>query len=350
MPAAIGFFTWAAVASREDRCIRVRSLNFPSGERTIDLDNAPGAGSGHWTDYPLGVAVTLERAGHRLRGADLLLNGDVPIGAGLSSSASVEVATAVALLASSSLSLDKTEIARICQRAENEYAGMRCGIMDQFIACHGRAGHALLIDCRSLESHPAPLSPGAKLVVSNTMVKHELAGSEYNRRREECETGVRHFQKFLPHIQALRDVTLEDLERWGNGLTETVFRRCRHVITENLRVEAAAGALEAGDLEKFGRLMEASHLSLRDNYEVSCAELDLMVKLAGQVEGVYGARMTGGGFGGCTVNLVRAGAVDRFQETVSRGYREATGTAPEIYVTSAVDGASGAGTGADGKC
>ena len=340
MPAAIGFFTWAAASARGDRRVRVRSLNFSCEERILDLDAVPESGSGHWSDYPLGVAVTLERAGFRLRGADILLSGNVPIGAGLSSSASIEVATAVALLATSSLQLDKTGIARICQRAENEYAGMRCGIMDQFIACHGLAEHALLIDCRSLESRPAPLSPDAKLVVCNTMVRHELAGSEYNKRREECEAGVHYFQQFLPHVQALRDVTPADLERWGAGLPEVVFRRCRHVISENGRVEKAAAALESGDLDEFGRLMAASHLSLRDDYEVSCAELDLMVELAGQVPGVYGARMTGGGFGGCTVNLVRSSAVDRFRESISRGYQKVTGTTPEIYVTSAVDGAA----------
>lgn len=343
MPAAIGFFTWAAASARNDRLVRVRSTNFSSDERGIDLDHPPESGAGHWSDYPLGVAATLERSGLRLRGADILLSGNVPIGAGLSSSASLEVATAVALLGVSSLHLDRTEIARICQRAENEYAGMRCGIMDQFIACHGIAGHALLIDCRSLESRPAPLPGDAKLVVCNTMVKHELAGSEYNKRREECEQGVRYFQQFLPAAQALRDVSLEALERWGAGLPDAVFRRCRHVITENWRVERAAADLQSGNLNEFGNLMAASHQSLRDDYEVSCAELDLMVELAGQTQGVYGARMTGGGFGGCTVNLVHAHAAERFQETIARGYKHVTGTTPEIYVTSAVDGAAPAG-------
>jgi galactokinase len=185
MPAAIGFFTWAAMAPRDDRKLRLRSQNFDE-ERIFDLDNAPGRGDGNWSDYPLGVAVTLERAGYRLRGADLLLEGNVPIGAGLSSSASVEVATAAALLAASSIDLDKTEIALLCQRAENEFVGMRCGIMDQFIACRGQAGHALVLDCRSLDWKAAPLQDGVKLVVCNTMVKHQLAGSEYNLRREEC--------------------------------------------------------------------------------------------------------------------------------------------------------------------
>lgn len=351
MPAAIGFFTWAAVARRADRLVRVRSLNFAGEERVISLDETAGLkGSGHWSDYPLGVAVTLERSDHRLSGVDLLLDGNVPIGAGLSSSASVEVATAVALLGASSIHLGKTEIARVCQRAENEYAGMRCGIMDQFIACHGLRDHALLIDCRSLESRPAPLSRDAQLVVCNTMVKHELAGSEYNRRREECEAGVRHFQKFLPGIQALRDVTSGDLERFGPGLPDAIFRRCRHVVTENARVQRAAVALETGDLAEFGRLMAESHTSLRDDYEVSCAELDLMVKLAREADGAYGSRMTGGGFGGCTVNLVRGASVDRFAETMARCYERSTGVRPEIYITSAVDGAGAQGPGNSGEC
>jgi galactokinase len=338
MPAAIGFFTWAAMAPRNDRKLRLRSQNF-NEERIFDLDNAPGRGDGNWSDYPLGVAVTLERAGYRLRGADLLLEGNVPIGAGLSSSASVEVATASALLAASSIDLDKTEIALLCQRAENEFVGMRCGIMDQFIACRGRAGHALILDCRSLDWKAAPLQDGVKLVVCNTMVKHQLAGSEYNLRREECEAGVRYLRQFLLGIQTLRDVSLDDLVRFGSGMPGVVFRRCRHVITENTRVEDAAAALTAGNLDAFGVLMAGSHNSLRYDYEVSCAELDLMVELAVAQPDVYGARMTGGGFGGCTINLVKADAVESFQLTVAEGYEQVTGRKPDIYVTTAVDGA-----------
>lgn len=196
-----------------------------------------------------------------------------------------------------------------------------------------------MLDCRSLAYRLLPLPENVRLVICNTMVKHELGSSEYNTRRVECEAGVEHFAKLLPDIQALRDVTVDDLQRCGSGLTEAIFKRCRHVITENARVMEAASALERGDLHGFGNLMAASHRSLRDDYEVSCSELDAMVDLAVQVEGVYGARMTGGGFGGCTINLVEADSVARFKRTVAPGYEQATGLAPEIFVCSTTDGA-----------
>jgi galactokinase len=339
MPAAIEFSTWVAASARDDRTLAIRSENF-SESREFPLDDADARAEHHWSDYIRGVAVILERAGHRLRGANLLIRGEVPIGSGLSSSAAIEVATASALLAVSGISLGRVEIALLCQRAENEFVGMRCGIMDQFISCSGRAGHALMLDCRSLDYRLLPLPSGVRLVICNTMVHHELAGGEYNRRRADCEAGVRHLARALPHIKALRDATLADLEQHGRDLPEVVYRRCRHVIGENARVEQAAAALERGDLSAFGSLMRASHASLRDDYEVSCQELDLMVELANKAEGVYGARMTGGGFGGCTINLVRNENVPAFQESVARGYREATGKDPVIYVSSAVDGAS----------
>jgi galactokinase len=337
MPAAIGFSAWVAIAPRDDRKLLVCSENF-SRSIECDLDGRPRA-AGHWSDYVCGVAVTLEQAGYRLRGASLLIRGDVPIGAGLSSSAAIEVATGYALLSISGHTIDRVELARLCQRAENEYVGMRCGIMDQFISCCGHAGQALLLDCRSLDYRLLPLDQQARLVICNTMVRHELASSAYNQRRAECEAGVRHLARALPHVRALRDVTLAELERHGRDLPEAVWRRCRHVISENARVMEAAAALERGDLWAFGRLMNESHRSLRDDYEVSSDELDLMVKLAGQVEGVYGARMTGGGFGGCTVNLVAAASIAQFERTVTQGYQQVTGRAPEIYVCTAAEGA-----------
>jgi len=274
----------------------------------------------------------------RLRGADVLIKSDVPVGAGLSSSAAVEVAVGYAMLDTSGLAVDRVELARLCQRAENEFVGVRCGLMDQFIASNARAGHALMLDCRSLDFSLLPLPAGVRLVVCNTMVRHELAGGEYNARRAECEEGVRLLARALPRVRALRDVTAEEIERFRNELPEVVYRRCRHVVTENARVFEAKAALEVGDLDAFGRLMRESHRSLRDDYEVSCAELDLLVKLACDAEGVYGARMTGGGFGGCTVNLLRAGEVESFRQTVARGYEHATGRAPEIYICSPAQG------------
>jgi galactokinase len=258
----------------------------------------------------------------------------------LSSSAAIEVATAHALLANSGYSVSPVELARLCQRAENEFVGMRCGIMDQLVSCSGQAGHVLLLDCRSLEYKLLPLPAAVRLVICNTMVKHELATSEYNIRRAECEAGAHHFSQSCPGVRALRDVTTAELERSRPELSEVIYRRCRHVISENARVLEAAQALESTDLQKFGRLMNRSHVSLRDDFEVSCKELDLLVELAGQVEGVFGARMTGGGFGGCTVNLVKAEEVDELKCVIRQGYQEQTGLTPEIYVC---DAASGAG-------
>ena len=337
MPAAIDFYTWVAAAPREDRRLRLRSENFDESAE-FDLDDADPRPRGHWSDYPRGVAVMLTRSGIDLRGADLLIRGEVPIGSGLSSSAAVEVATAYALADLSCARLDAMELAKLCQRAENEFVGVRCGLMDQFIACHGRASAALLLDCRTLDYASLPLPTDVRLVVCNTMVRHELAGGEYNERRAQCEEGVRLLSRSLPCVRALRDVTSTELERLKDELPHVVYRRCRHVVGEDERVTAARTALERGDLAEFGRLMGESHRSLRDDYEVSCRELDLMVELARAQEGVYGARMTGGGFGGCTVNLVGAYFVDAFRRGVARGYEDATGIRPEIYVCAPAEG------------
>jgi galactokinase len=209
---------------------------------------------------------------------------------------------------------------------------MRCGIMDQFMACHGVAGHAVLLDCRSLEFFVLPLDPEISLVACNTMVKHELATGEYNKRRAECEEGVRLLAGFLPHVKKLRDVSLTQLEQYASELPELIYRRCRHIVSENERVLQAADRLKADDLAGFGKLMAESHRSLRDDFEVSCFELDVMVELAAHADGVLGARMTGGGFGGCTVNLVRSNCVGQFSSLITRGYRDKTGLDPEIYV------------------
>ena len=338
MPAAIDFATNVTIAPRADRRLSVFSENF--GEAIeFDLDDPEPRAASHWSDYVRGVAVVLERSGHRLRGANLRIRGEVPIGSGLSSSAAIEVATAHALLANSELSLGPAELAKLCQRAENEFVGMRCGIMDQFIACCGQAGKALMLDCRSLEYKLLPLPAEVRLVICNTMVKHELASSEYNVRRAECEAGVHHFAQSRPNVRALRDVTAAELERSRVDLSEVIYRRCRHVISENARVLEAAEALESSDLEAFGQLMNESHRSLRDDYEVSCKELDLMVELAVPVEGVFGSRMTGGGFGGCTISLVTAQNVEEFKRIVTRGYQDKTGLTPEVYVCNAAQGA-----------
>jgi galactokinase len=267
----------------------------------------------------------------------------VPIGAGLSSSAAIEVATALALLHTSGLTLDRVEIARICQQAEHRYTGMLCGIMDQFVSCFGRAGNALLLDCRSLEYELLPLPVGYRIVICNSGVKHDLASSEYNKRRADCEQAIAFLKRDLPAIHALRDVSLADLGRHGRGMNEIVYRRARHVVSENERVLEAASSLRSGSMERFGELMVASHSSLRDDYEVSCRELDILVSIAIRIDGVLGGRMTGGGFGGCTVNLVRSDSVARFQQEVAAGYQSATGIVPQIYVCDAADGAGPVG-------
>jgi galactokinase len=227
--------------------------------------------------------------------------------------------------------MSRMELAQLCQRAENDFAGMRCGIMDQFLACHGVAGHAILLDCRSLKFSALPLDPEVSVIACNTMVKHELATGEYNKRREECEQGVRLLSKVLPGVKALRDVSLSELQPLDQQLPPVIYRRCRHIVSENERVLQAAARLKARDIAGFGTLMGESHRSLRDDFEVSCYELDVMVELAGEAEGILGARMTGGGFGGCTVNLVESRYVDQFRLFMKRAYEKKTGLEPEIY-------------------
>ena len=339
LPAAINFSTWVTLAPLQDTRLEIFSENFDE-QITIRLGDKDIKARGHWSDYVIGVAVVIQKAGHSLRGAHLKIRGEVPIGSGLSSSAALEVATACALVANSNLKIDRLELAKLCRRAENEFVGARVGIMDQFVSLHGKANKALLLDCRSLHYELRPLSTDASLVVCNTMVKHELASSEYNQRREECEAGVKHLAQMLPNVTALRDVTLEQLEKYGKDMPPVIYRRCRHVVTENARVLEAGEALVRDDRNRFGQLMYESHRSLRDDYEVSCEELDLMVELARKIEGVHGARMTGGGFGGCTVNLVAREHEENFKRFVTEGYERETKLKPEIFVCEPADAAS----------
>jgi galactokinase len=242
------------------------------------------------------------------------------------------------LLGVSEMVVDRTELAQLCQKAENEFVGARVGIMDQFVSCYGRASHALLLDCRSLHHEFVELPSDLQLVICNTMVRHELASGEYNARRAECDEGVRILRMALPEIRALRDVTLSQLEAHRRSLSPAIFARCRHVITENARVKRTVEAFRKGDSEALGALLQDSHRSLRDDYEVSCKELDLMVEIATAQPGVIGARMTGGGFGGCTVNLVESAAVSNFKRNVAEEYSYRTGLTPEIYVSPASEG------------
>jgi galactokinase len=339
LPAAIGFSCWVGIAPRVDRKLILYSENFREAHETT-WDALGVRGSGHWWDYPLGVAWALLEAGYRLRGADIYIAGDVPLGAGLSSSAAIEVSTGYALLSVAGQAIDRTKLALLCQRAENEYVGARVGIMDQFVSCRGRAGHALLIDCKSLEYRALRLPAKVSLVICNTMVKHKLqAGGEYNVRRAECEEAVRKLSAAMPTIRSLRDLSPEQLAQNRSLLSETLYRRCRHVVSENERVRKVAELFDRGKTDGLRELMAASHQSMRDDYEISCRELDVMVEIAGRQRGVYGARMTGGGFGGCTINFVDVEHAAEFQRRVSVEYESAIGLRPDIYICEASQGA-----------
>ena len=329
MPAALDLSIWAAIAPRADRRLRIGSLVMDEVVE-FDLDDANAQPRGDWTDYVRGVAIFLERAGYKLSGADLVLDGNLPIGAGLSASAAFEVSAGFALSTISGCEVDRVELAKICQRAENQFVGVRCGIMDQYISCCAVEGSALLLDCRSLVSRKVAIDPNARLVICDTMVRHQLASDEYNSRREDCERAVAALSTRFDGVSALRDVTFAQLMRHADAMPEFVFRRARHVVGEIDRTLRAAAALDAGDLKECGRLMYLSHESLRDDYEVSCAELDLMVEIARGLPGVYGARMMGGGFGGCTINLVAASRADAFAQAMADRYRAATGVMPPI--------------------
>jgi galactokinase len=338
MPAALEFATLTAASQRHDRRLRVYSMIMDE-TREFDLDSPPLGPTGYWSDYIVGVALMLERSGRTLVGADLIVWSDVPIGAGLSSSAALEVSCAHALLTESGLPFDPIEIAQLCQRAENDFVGMRCGVMDQYISCCGVAGHALLIDCRSLESRNVAIAPNLRLLIADSRVRHQHAGGEYNLRREACEEGVKLLSRYLGPIQALRDVTPKQLEAKRRKLPELIYRRCRHIVTENARVLEAERALEAGDLVACGRAMNASHISMRDDFEITCPEVDMLAGLAQTVKGVYGSRMTGGGFGGCTISLIEASAVDKASQILIDGYRIGMGRDVDIYVCAPSDGA-----------
>ena len=338
MPAAVGFSTHVGISPRSDGKLLVHSDEFP-GNFEFEVHRLPARRTGEWCDYVLGVASVLHERGCLSSGANLLVHGEVPIGAGLSSSAAIEVASALALLSLGNSQLPLSEVARLCRRAENEFVGARVGIMDQFVSCMGKAEHAVLLDCRSLEFKFVPVPPHIRLVVCNTMVKHNLAAGAYNQRRAECEEGVRDFARWNPAVHALRDVSVDLLEKHVKDLPPIVAKRCTHVVRENQRTLEAARSLSAGDLVCVGRLMRESHASLRDLYEVSCRELDIMVEAAEGLSGFIGGRMTGGGFGGCTINLVGEENAEEFGAKVAERYQSATGIVPQTYLCSAEDGA-----------
>jgi galactokinase len=337
-PIAIDRAVYIAAQPRADRTVHLVSLDFDQVSE-FSLHRIEPDPVAPWSNYVRGVAFFLEQRGLRLAGMDAVISGDVPLGAGLSSSAAIELATATAFQVLNRFEMNGVELALLGQRAENEFVGMRCGIMDQFIAALGQRDHALLIDCRRLAYRPVPLPPSVRVVVCDTGKRRGLVDSEYNLRRQQCETGVQLLQRHLPHIRALRDVSPDDFERYRADLPEVARQRVEHVVYEDERVLKSVAALESGDVAGFGRLMDESHASLRDLYQVSCRELDIMVEVARRLPGCLGARMTGAGFGGATVSLVEAAATADFSVRVADGYRAATDLEPAIYVTRAEDGA-----------
>ncbi len=338
LPMAINRGTVVAIAARPDRMLRVWSLNLDESV-VLDLDTLGRGRSGNWRDYIEGIASALSSQGVSLAGADAAIESDVSIGGGLSSSAALEIALGTALISISEAPIGKNVLALAGQTAEHVHVGIKCGIMDQYTSVHALRGHAILLDCRSLEARPIPLKLGEhQIVICDSRVRHALASSEYNQRRGDCETGVKILSSVLPCIRALRDVKLQQLEANASLMPDLVLRRCRHVISENARTQKAALALASGNVIEMGRLMAESHRSLRDDYQVSCRELDLLVDSAASQPGVLGARMTGGGFGGCTVNLVERRYFELFQENVSREYQAKTQIVPDIFVAEASQG------------
>jgi len=332
LPMAIERAVWIALRPRSDGQVKVRSLDFDE-TRAFMLGDFRHEAEG-WLEYLKGVAWALQDAGYPLRGWEGVLGGDVPIGAGLSSSAALEVVTARAFAAVSGWAWEPKAMARLGQKAENEWVGMKCGIMDQMISAAGEAGHALLIDCRSLATQSVPLPAGTAIAILDTATRRGLVDSAYNERRAQCEAAARFFG-----ASALRDVTLEMFEAAGDGLDEVTRRRARHVITENERTLRAAEAMRRGDAAEMGRLMDASHVSMRDDFEITNDALNIMVECAREEPACYGARMTGGGFGGCAVALIRADLAERFVAHVDACYRQRAHLTPAIYISQPAQGA-----------
>ena len=338
MPMAIGFHTVAEVSPREDGRAVFYSANYEE-EASFEIASLGQTPRGHWSDYPAGVLWSLGQEGIAVGGFSMSLKGDVPLGAGLSSSASVEVATAMALLDHAGAELPLEKIATVCRRAENEYVGAQTGIMDQFVVAGGVEHRAMMLDCRSLEFELLPLPDEIRVVICNSMVKHELSVGEYGDRRGEVEAGQAVLQKERKGIELLRDATLEDLEACRDKMPAVSFARCRHIITENARVLKAREALLQGDMEQFGRLMVEAHASMRDDFAASCEEVDALVEIAMRQAGCFGARITGGGFGGCTVNVVSVEMAEPFVAAVREEYQKATGIAAQCFVCAPSDGA-----------
>jgi len=341
MPFALNRDTVTVAALRDDDQVNARALDVNQG-LSFKLSDEPQKETGGWRDYVEGIIRILGRKYRIDRGIDLAFSSTVPMGGGLSSSAALLTSVGLAYVTLAEADFEREELALDAQAAEHEFVGMRSGIMDQFAAVFGKKDHAMLLDCRSrkIEQKPLDTLTDAKILVCDTKVQHSLASSEYNQRRAQCELGVKILRRHLGNIDALRDVTPEEVEAFREELPEIVYRRCKHVVTEDQRTLAAAQAVEVGNVARLGELMFESHRSLMFDYQVSCPELDMLVDAAKEIDGVYGARMTGGGFGGCTVNLIRKDVEELFRKVVADIYAGSFGFEPIIYAFEAADGAS----------
>lgn len=336
LPAAVDKRIYVAIAENGTSQINVFAGQLQEAASFETSDSSPRKG---WINYLIGVTHYLQQTGGKVRGVDVWIDGDIPVGAGMSSSAALCSGYGFALNHLFRLDFSLMELAYIGQKTEHNFVGVKCGIMDQFASLHGKAGHAMKLDCRSMEFEYVPFNfPDHKIVLINSMVKHELASSEYNVRREQCEEGVHVLQRYYPEIRSLRDVTYEQLTRHWKEFHAVVYDRCSYVVNENQRLLAACDALRRNELQGLGEMMYASHKGLSKRYNVSCKELDLLVDLVKNQEGVVGARMMGGGFGGCTINIVQKNSVERLLEHVKKSFAEKTGVAPEAYVMQLEDG------------
>lgn len=342
-PCALTIGTFGAIRKREDQKMRFYSMNFEKdGVIESDLSALAPGGKGKWSDYPEGIVWTFEKRGYHVPcGFDFLIYGNIPSGSGLSSSASLEVLTGLMLKEVYGFGqVSMVEIAQIGQYSENNYNGMNCGIMDQFASAMGKKDHAIFLDTADLRYEYAPVKlDSAKIVITNSKVKHSLVDSAYNERRQQCETALKDLQK-VASLKTLGDFSKEEFEQYASAIADPVCRqRAKHAVYENQRAIDAVQALKAGNVEEFGRLMNASHVSLRDDYEVSCEEIDILVELAWKIPGVLGSRITGGGFGGCTVSIVENHAVGTFQDQIGESYEKQVGHKAEFYVVDIGDGA-----------
>ena len=341
LPFAIDKSISLIVQPRRDKYLKFSSLNF-NHEVTCGINNISNKAKDGWANYPKGIVKTLQEMGHLFKGMNLFYGSNIPIGQGLSSSAAIEVVTCFALIKEFNIKIKTGEIPFICQKAENEFIGTRCGIMDQFVIAHARMNHAIFLDCRSLGFKFVPLANDKiKIIIGNTKIQRSLKDSKYNLRREECERGVKIIRRYLKGIKQLGDVSIDEFKQLEKYLPHPVRERCSHVVYENRRVHQAVKALNKGNFAELGGLMVSSHESLRKLYRVSCRELDIMVDSALKVKGVLGSRMTGAGFGGCTISLVKENIVDEFIGKVGKSYKKKTGIDPEFYCCTPVSGVRG---------